>query len=83
MFAVLHSDINSLKSGLINVISQPISKKGSSSKVKDGIINLSLGDYLIDRHICGAHFRVGVPYLVSSKILAGMAWYQCYKPFCL
>jgi hypothetical protein len=74
MFAVLHSDINYLQSGLVHLTSKPNSKKGSSAKVKDGIINLSLGNYLIDRHISGAHFRVGLPYLVSSKILACMAW---------
>jgi hypothetical protein len=38
MFAVLHSDINSLKSGLLHLTSQPYCKKGISAKVKDGII---------------------------------------------
>jgi hypothetical protein len=54
MFAVLHSDINSLKSGLVHLTRQPYCKKGRSGKVKDGIINLSLGNYLIDRYISGA-----------------------------
>jgi hypothetical protein len=40
MFAVLHSDINSLKSGLLHLTSQPYYKKGRSAKVKDGIIKL-------------------------------------------
>jgi hypothetical protein len=48
MFAVLHSDINSLKSGLLRLTGQPYCKKSRSAKVKDGIINLILGNYLID-----------------------------------
>jgi hypothetical protein len=50
MFAVLHSDINSLKSGLLHLTGQPYCKKGSSAKVKDGIINLFLRNYFIDRY---------------------------------
>jgi hypothetical protein len=48
MFAVLHSDINSLKSGLLHLTGQPYCKKGRSAKVKDGIINLILRNYLVD-----------------------------------
>jgi hypothetical protein len=51
MFAVLHSDINSLKSGLLHFTSQPYCKKSRSAKVKDGIINLILWNYLIERYI--------------------------------
>jgi hypothetical protein len=50
MFAVLHSDINSLKSGLLHLTSQPYCKKSRSAQVKDGIINLILRYYLIDRY---------------------------------
>jgi hypothetical protein len=50
MFAVLHSDINSLKSGLLYLTGQPYCKNGRSAKVKDGIINLSLRNYLVDRY---------------------------------
>jgi hypothetical protein len=46
MFAVMHSDINSLKSGLL----QPCCKKSRVAKVKDGIIILILRDYLIDQY---------------------------------
>ena len=42
MFAVLHSDINSLKSGLLYLTSLPYCQKSRSAKVKDGIINLIL-----------------------------------------
>ncbi len=42
MFAVLHSDINSLKYGLLHLTSQPCCRKSRSAKVKDGIINLFL-----------------------------------------
>ncbi len=50
MFAVLHSDINSHKSGLLYLTSQPYCKKSRSAKVKDGIINLFLWNYLVDRY---------------------------------
>jgi hypothetical protein len=52
MFEVLRSDINSLKSGLFHSTDQPYCKKSRSAKVKDGIINLILGNYFIDRYTC-------------------------------
>jgi hypothetical protein len=52
MFAVLHSDIVSKKSGLLHLTGQPYCKKSRSSKVKDGIINLILRNYLVDWYIC-------------------------------
>ncbi len=58
MFAVLHSDINSLKPGLLHLTGQPYCKKSRSAKVKDGIINLFLRNYLVDRYIdTGAMLR--------------------------
>jgi hypothetical protein len=51
MFAILHSDINSLKTGLLHFTSQPYCKKSRSAKVKDGIINLILRNYLVDRYM--------------------------------
>ncbi len=39
MFAVLHSDIRSVKSGLVHLTGQPYCKKSRCTKVKDGIIN--------------------------------------------
>ncbi len=50
MFTVLHSDINSLKSGLLYLTVLPYCKKSRSAKVKDGIINFILRNYLIDRY---------------------------------
>ncbi len=50
MFAVLHSDINPHKSGLFYLTDQPYCKKSKSAKVKDGIINLFLRNYLIGRY---------------------------------
>jgi hypothetical protein len=47
MFAVLHSDINSLKAGLLHLTGQLMS---SAAKVKGEIRNLSHRNYLIDRH---------------------------------
>jgi hypothetical protein len=38
MFAALHSDINSLKFGLLHLTGQLNSPKGRSAKVKEGII---------------------------------------------
>jgi hypothetical protein len=37
MFALLHSDINSLKSGLLHLTGQPYFQKGSLAKDKDGL----------------------------------------------
>jgi hypothetical protein len=53
MFAVLNSDINSLKSGLLHLTGQPYCKKSRSAKVKDGIINLSLRNYRVDQYTGG------------------------------
>ncbi len=50
MFAVLHSDINSLKSGLLHLTDRAYCKKSRSAKVKDGIINFILRNYLVDRY---------------------------------
>jgi hypothetical protein len=60
MFAVLHSDINSLKSGLLHVTAQPYWKKSRSEKVKDGIINLFLWNYLIDLYSISVHRDLGI-----------------------
>ncbi len=54
MFVVLHSDINSLKSGLRHLTD----KKSRSAKVKDGIINLILRNYLIDRYSVSLNFVI-------------------------
>ncbi len=37
LFAAIHSDFNSLKSGLLRLTGQPNSLKGSAAKVKDGV----------------------------------------------
>jgi len=50
MFAVLHSDINLPKSGLLHLTGQPYCKKSRSAKVKDGIINLFLRNYLVGQY---------------------------------
>ncbi len=50
MFAVLRSDINSLKSDLLYLTSQTYRKKSRLAKVKDGIINLILRNYLIGQY---------------------------------
>jgi hypothetical protein len=51
MFAVLHSNIISLKFGLLHLTGQPYCKKSRLAKAKDGIINLILRNYLVDRYI--------------------------------
>jgi len=50
MFAVLHSDINSHKSGFLHLMGQPYCKKYRSEKVKDGIINLFIRNYLFGQY---------------------------------
>ncbi len=52
MFAVMQSDINSLKSGLLHLTSQPYCKKGTSAQVKDGIINSILRNHLVICYTC-------------------------------
>jgi hypothetical protein len=51
MFAALHSDINSLKSGLLLLTGPPYCQKGRSARVKDGIIldTKFLGTISVDR----------------------------------
>jgi hypothetical protein len=56
MFAVMHSDIKSFKSGLLLLTGQPYCKRVDSVKVKDGIINLILRNYLVDQYINGQTF---------------------------
>ena len=64
MFAALHSDINSLKSGLIHFTGHPYCKKSRSAKVKDGIINLILMNYVIVRYnkYCNARPKFKQPW---------------------
>ncbi len=53
MFAILHLDINTPKSGFLNLTGQPYCKKSRSAKVKDGIITYFLGTIsLIDTLDC-------------------------------
>jgi hypothetical protein len=65
MFAVLHSDINSPKSGLLHLTGQPYCKKSRSAKVKDGIINLFLTNYLVDRY---SHYYKTVYFVVIALL---------------
>ncbi len=62
MFAVLHSDINFLKSGLLHLTGQPYFKKGRSAKVKDGIGNESLRNYLVDQYIRVIRWKLAYQY---------------------
>jgi hypothetical protein len=52
MFAALHSDINSIKSGLIYLTGPPNSPKGRAGKDKNGIISATklLGTISVDRY---------------------------------
>ncbi len=70
MFAVLRSDINSLKSGLPHLTREPYCKKIRSAKVKDGIINLFLRNYLVDRYnFLSFHNKLVVQFLKSNLIV--------------
>ncbi len=90
MFAVLHSDINSHKSGLLHLTGQPFCKKCRSAKVKDGIINLFLRNNLIDRykwHLIKSVVMLSVankPFMLSAVMLNVVTPRgQCYKTFLL
>ncbi len=48
MFAVLPSDINTLKSGLLHFTGHSNCKKSRSAKGKDGIISIMGRNYLVD-----------------------------------
>jgi hypothetical protein len=76
MFAVLHSDINSLKSGLLHLTGQPYCKKSRSAKAKDGIINLILRNYLVDRYTLALFFSPSHQWLTTSGCD------QDYGPIC-
>jgi hypothetical protein len=53
MFALLHKDINSHKSGLLHLTDRPYCQKGRSAEVKDGIILKTkfLVTFLVDRYM--------------------------------
>ncbi len=82
MFAVLHSDINSVQSGLLHFTGKPCCKNCSSAKVKDGIINFILRSYLIDQYNHSL-FRQFVSYEkmkccqcgFSFEPLSGFSWH--------
>jgi hypothetical protein len=65
MFVVVHSDRNSLKFGLLHLTGQPYCKKSRSAKVKDGIINLILRNYLTVRYIAPIDLNLLLIYLVA------------------
>jgi hypothetical protein len=68
MFAVLHSDIISLKSGLLHLTGQPYCKKGRSANLKDGIINLILRNYLINGYRSGVQLLLDFAVLPNVKL---------------
>jgi hypothetical protein len=70
MFAVLHPDINSLKSGLLHFTTQPYYKNSRSAKVKDEIINLILRHYLVDRYNLSGLFKIISVNFILSKAAA-------------
>ncbi len=73
MFAILHSDINSVKSGLFHPTSQPNSQKGRGAKVKDGIMSGTkfLGTISVDRYSC--HWKLLSELIKPILIFGGKA----------
>jgi hypothetical protein len=73
MFAVLHSDINSLKSGLLHLTGPPYCKKSRSAKVKNGIINIILKNFLIDRYNTGRKMfiKLTADFLIAHSTISG------------
>jgi hypothetical protein len=56
MFAVLHSDINSLESGFLYLTGQPWCKKSGSAKVKDGIMKNNERGSTVNRALNGSTY---------------------------
>jgi len=61
-FAALHSDINSLKSGLRHLTGQPYCKKSRSAK----IINLIIRNYFIDQYILNS---IALKYVLLNDLI--------------
>jgi hypothetical protein len=81
MSAVMHSDINSLKSGLLHLTGQPYSKKSRSAKTKDGTINLILRNYLIERYTyCHILFIVMLNVIVLSVAMLNVDMLSVMAP---
>jgi hypothetical protein len=69
MFAELHSDINSHKSGFLHLTGQPYCKKSRSAKVKDGIRTYFLGTILlIDERSLPIYLAMYSPQFVHNFI---------------
>jgi hypothetical protein len=75
MFAELNSEINSRKSSLLHLTSQPYWKKKRSAKVKDGIITYFLGTISLDDTIWWLSFKDFLNSTFRSR--------QNFVPFCL
>jgi hypothetical protein len=68
-----------LKSGLLHLTGQPYCKKGRSAKVKNGIINLILRNYLVDRYTIVTLAAVGFKTFYLGKI--SLLFYQLLFTF--
>ena len=73
MFAGIHSMFYSPKSSLLHLTGQPYCKKGRLAKVKDGIINLILGNYLIGQYKYIIHTLMCMKTFSSKHII------KCFK----
>ncbi len=71
-FAALHSDINSLKSGLLHLTGQPNSQKGILAKAKVGIVNLILRNYVVDKYTGHQFQRLEIAVMVESEVSIGL-----------
>jgi hypothetical protein len=81
MFAVLHSDINSFKCGLLHLTQMPYWKKGRSAKVKDGIRNLILGNIsLINTSVCCWQLFQATDILLVRQETSGAHYYVLLNP---
>jgi len=56
IFPALHSDIISLKSGLLHLTGQPWCKKSRSAKVKDGIMKFNERGSTVNRALNGSTY---------------------------
>jgi hypothetical protein len=83
MFAELHSDINTPKSGFLHLIGQPYWKKSRSAKVKDGIITYFLGTIsLMDTEGIVTYFsNLVTPASTNTLAACGASQDLCQFPF--
>ncbi len=76
--AFINQLINLPKSGLLHLTRQPYCKKSRSAKVKDGIINIFLRNYLLDRYRAGFKSRCPIDSKTDHHFLIGTKNFKAF-----